>query len=72
MITELHFLRPWWLFMLIPLLILVRTLWRHTPKLQGWSEICDSHLLEHLLPNTGQKKQFTSLLCLCAGWACLA
>ena len=64
MITDVHFLRPWWLLMFIPMLILVMSLWRHTPKLQGWSEICDSHLLDHLLPDKGQKKQISSLLSL--------
>lgn len=64
MIAELHFLRPWWLLMIIPLLGLMVLLWRHTPKLQGWSEICDSHLLEHLIQNKGGKKQVSSLVLL--------
>jgi Ca-activated chloride channel homolog len=64
MITELHFLRPWWLLMLIPMLMLVLVLWRQTPKLQGWSEICDSHLLAHLLHNERQQRQISPLLCL--------
>jgi Ca-activated chloride channel family protein len=64
MFTELHFLRPWCLLNLIPLLGLSVFLWRLTPKLQGWSQLCDSHLLEHLLQNKGEKKKLYSWSCL--------
>jgi Ca-activated chloride channel family protein len=64
MIAELHFLRPLWLLTIIPLLGLVFILWRQAPKLQGWSEICDSHLLEHLLHSQGEKKHLSPVLLL--------
>ncbi|BCA97017.1 hypothetical protein TUM19329_33780 [Legionella antarctica] len=61
MIAEFHFLRPWWLMVIIPLLGLAVILWRQTPKLHAWSEVCDSHLLAHLLQKKGQGKRMTSL-----------
>ena len=52
-IAEFNFLRPWCLLALIPLCAQIILLWRLTPKLQGWAEICDSHLLEHLVRSEG-------------------
>lgn len=61
MIATLHFLRPWWLLTIIPLLILAGFLWTQSPKLHAWNEICDSHLLDHLLQKKGQGKRIFSL-----------
>src|SRR5580704_5495960 len=61
MISEFHFLRPWWLLAVIPLLGLVILSWRQTPQLHAWSDVCDSHLLEHLLQKKGQNKRIASL-----------
>lgn len=61
MITEFHFLRPWWLLCILPLIGLAVILWRQTPKLHAWGEICDSHLLDHLLQRKGQSKRVVSL-----------
>lgn len=61
MISDLHFLRPWWLLTLIPLFGLVLLLWRQRPKLQGWGEVCDPHLLNHLIHKKGQGKRAFSL-----------
>ncbi len=49
MIEQLHFLRPLWLLMLLPLAWL---LWRHWHRQQqggAWQSVCDAHLLPHLL-----------------------
>ena len=64
MIVAFHFLRPWWLLTLIPLLGFIVALWQQAPKLQGWSEVCDSHLLAHMPHSEGSKKQIFSVLCL--------
>ena len=61
MIADFHFLRPWWLLTLIPLIGLGITLWKQSPKLHAWAEICDSHLLAHLLQKKGQGKRILSL-----------
>jgi len=62
MITAFHFLRPWWLLMIIPLLGLTLVLWRQKPKLHAWSEVCDPHLLNHLLQKKGQGRRMGSFL----------
>ena len=49
MIEHLHFLRPLWLLMLLPLAWL---LWRHWHRQHhggAWQSVCDAHLLPHLL-----------------------
>ncbi len=62
--TTFHFLRPWCLLFIIPYLCLMVLLWRRSPKLHGWSEICDKHLLAHLPQSKGSQKQLNSILVL--------
>ncbi|QEY50041.1 vWA domain-containing protein [Legionella longbeachae] len=64
MMTTFHFLRPWWLLMIMPLLGLTLVLWRQKPKLHAWTEVCDPHLLNHLLQKKEQGQRVGSLLCL--------
>ncbi|KTD42693.1 VWA domain-containing protein [Legionella parisiensis] len=64
MITDFHFLRPWWLLMIFPLLGLVVAYWRQKPKLHAWTEVCDQHLLSHLMQKKGQGQRMGSMLCL--------
>lgn len=61
MLASVHFLRPWWLFALLPFIGLLFWVMRQSPRLQGWSEICDSHLLAHLPHSEGAKKQRLAL-----------
>lgn len=61
MMAEFHFLRPWWLLAIVPLIAFILLLWQQKPKLHAWSEICDSHLLDHLLQRKGQGKRMFSL-----------
>lgn len=48
-IHQFHFIRPWWLLMLIPLALI----WIFSNKMQrrahNWEKVCDPHLLPHLL-----------------------
>ncbi|HHT0592908.1 TPA: vWA domain-containing protein [Legionella anisa] len=64
MIADFHFLRPWWLLMIFPLLGLAITFWRQKPKLHAWTEVCDPHLLSHLMQKKGQGQRMGSMLCL--------
>lgn len=64
MIADFHFLRPWWLLMILPLLGVALVLWRQKPKLHAWSEICDPHLLAHLIQKKGQGQRMSSIVCL--------
>lgn len=61
MMADFHLLRPWWLLAIIPLAGFIALLWRQTPKLHAWSEVCDSHLLAHLLQKKGQGKRMGSM-----------
>ena len=59
MIQTFHFLRPWWLLLIIPLLCIWVMLWRVKNKSTTWSDMCDPHLLPHLLQDaTGIKKRW--------------
>jgi Ca-activated chloride channel homolog len=62
MIADLHFLRPWWLLALLPLLGLLWRLWRQNPRMQSLRAVCDEHLLVHLLQNKGEHKRQSGLL----------
>jgi Ca-activated chloride channel homolog len=56
-----HFLRPWWLLAIIPLLWLLCSLWRQSPRLGAWEAVCDSHLLKHLIQTKGQKRRHLTM-----------
>ncbi|KTD22738.1 TPR (repeat) domain protein [Legionella lansingensis] len=62
--TDLHFIRPWWLLCLLPLLFLAWYLWRQKPQANAWTAVCDKHLLERLLQFKGQNKRHSALLIL--------
>jgi len=55
--TEFHFLRPWWLLIIVPLVILFWFLWRQNSRLEAWAAICDKQLLAHLVQTKGQGRQ---------------
>ena len=57
MIIDLHFLRPFWLLAAIPLFTIFWHVSRQAPALQAWREVCDSHLLSHLLKNNTHSKR---------------
>lgn len=45
----LHWLRPWWLLAILPLILLFIPLVLQTWRDNAWQKICDPHLLPHLL-----------------------
>lgn len=64
MIADFHFIRPWWLLALLPLIATVFLLWRTKPRLESWAAICDKHLLDHLVQAKGITKRHSALLLL--------
>jgi len=64
--TDFHFIRPFWLLVLLPLATLAWLLWRQSPAMQAWSEVCDRHLLSHLMRAQGKSRRWASLLFLLA------
>ncbi|ASQ44708.1 hypothetical protein clem_00710 [Legionella clemsonensis] len=69
--TEFHFIRPWWLFAILPLLALAWYLWRRRPQLEVWAAICDQSLLEHLLVAKGSHNRHFALSLLVASALCM-
>lgn len=61
MMADFHFLRPWWLLLILPLIAIAVLLWRRNPRLHAWGEVCDRHLLEHLIQSKGQGKRVVSV-----------
>lgn len=51
MMANFHFLRPYWLLLLLPVVLLFIDLWRQNPQLSAWRRVCDLHLLTHLIKN---------------------
>jgi len=66
--NELHFLRPYWLLLIIPLIWLVWRLWRQTDFNNAWYAVCDPHLLPHVMVNAAGKRQSWPLVLLAAAW----
>lgn len=69
--TDFHFLRPWWLLTLLPLLWLGWRLWRQSPHLEAWAAVCDKHLLARLVQSQGEGKRHWTLLLLLLSILCL-
>lgn len=64
LMTSFHFLRPFWLVALVLVFILAYKLWRQKPSLKAWGEVCDSHLLNHLVQSNGESSRHFSLILL--------
>ncbi len=62
--TVFHFIRPFWLLACLPLVALAWFMLRQKPALQAWRDVCDSHLLAHLMREQGQSRRVSSLLLL--------
>lgn len=62
MLSELHFIRPYWLLMLIPLITFAWQALRKNSGDHAWSEVCDAHLLPYLIQNKPRYKHRFSLI----------
>ena len=68
-LNEFHFIRPLWLWAIIPLLIIVALI-RYVHKQQsGWQSVLASHLYQHLITTAGVKKVRPPLFLLGFCWA---
>lgn len=63
-----HFLRPYWLLTLIPLVIILWQLRHRAKGGDNWRQVCDPHLLVHLLDKAGTKQSYWTLLLVGIGW----
>lgn len=55
--NELHFLRPLWLWSILPAVLLWWGLWRSQDQTEAWKKVIDPHLLEHLLVGEVQRRR---------------
>ncbi|WP_025822119.1 VWA domain-containing protein, partial [Shewanella marina] len=61
-----HFIRPEWLFSLLPLVALAILLWRTKPSSAGWSRFIAPHLAKLLVENTNPQRNYNlGLLFVC-------
>jgi Ca-activated chloride channel family protein len=68
MMSEFHFLRPWWLLAIIPAAGLWWGLRRHADATQVWRGIIAPHLLPHLLSGQERHARFGPLELIGLGW----
>ncbi len=62
--ADFHFIRPLWLFALLPFAALAWHLFRQAPMMQAWMAICDNHLLPWLMQVNGRSRRTWPLLML--------
>ncbi|MAS81967.1 MAG: hypothetical protein CMF45_04700 [Legionellales bacterium] len=58
---EFHFIRPYWLIMVIPLIILVWILAKRNMINEHWESVCDSALLPYILVGRTGAKKYTHI-----------
>ena len=64
--TEFHFIRPFWLLSLLPLAILAWYVIGRQPAMTAWSKVCDVHLLPYLIQTKGRVRRHASMSLLLA------
>ena len=69
---EFHFLRPYWLLLALPVLIVWWGLWRGQDKMASWRQIMDSHLLPHLLVGEAKRARLRPIQLLLTVWVVCA
>lgn len=57
-LVHFHFLRPWWLLALIPMLFSLRHLWRANDPMGKWRKVVAPHLLKVMLVSHGRASWF--------------
>lgn len=70
-LAEFHFLRPFWLWLLLPLAILIWRLLRANGSANAWRELVDPHLLPRLLVEAGGGLRRLPIVLLSIGWLAL-
>lgn len=65
---EFHFIRPYWLLAIIPLVLIIFFLQRHTKKGGNWQQIIDAQLLNYLLLPASSIKNYWFLIILSLIW----
>ena len=74
MLSNFHFLRPYWLLLLIPAVWIFWLLWRQQSAAKQWGQVIAPHLLKHLIVGRDREEKLrpTALLPPLLLLACLA
>lgn len=67
-LADFHFLRPEWLWALLPVALLLGLLWRRSRTGSGWSQVISAELLPHLMEQRLSRQQRLPLLALATAW----
>ncbi|MET4693855.1 tetratricopeptide repeat protein [Endozoicomonas lisbonensis] len=72
--SQFHFLRPMWLLMLLPSLLLLTLVWRQQQTSGNWNKVIAPELLAHLIHGETRQQQRWPVALLTTGWilACIA
>lgn len=65
---DFHFLRPWWLTVIVPAALLLWLLWRRQDDSQAWRGLIADHLLPHLLVGGRRRSRIRPIHALAVGW----
>jgi Ca-activated chloride channel family protein len=71
-VADFHFLRPIWLLVLLPVLLIWWGLWRHQDGIASWRQIIDPHLLPHLLVGESKGRGMRPTQLLLVAWVIAA
>jgi Ca-activated chloride channel family protein len=66
--SDLHFLRPWWLLALLPVALVGWRLWTASDPGRSWRGVIAPHLLPHLLVGAEKRLRLAPVVYLIAGW----
>lgn len=69
--TEFHFLRPLWLWALLPALGIAINLMQRRTAVSIWSKVCDAHLLQPLLIYHGSVQRLAAVLGVFGSLVCM-
>lgn len=67
-LAQLHFLRPDWLWMLLPVVLLFILLWRLQQHNSNWMKTISADLLPHLLDDGTEQKRHHLLIAVILAW----
>ncbi|PLX77526.1 MAG: hypothetical protein C0614_09495 [Desulfuromonas sp.] len=66
--NAIHLLRPGWVMILLPLLVILMWLWRRRLRSRSWQAVCDPALLPHLLLGRSRRRANWPLWLLTLGY----
>lgn len=72
--SQFHFLRPWWLIALVPVIIVALLLWYQKHNARSWQQMVAPELLQYLLDGQTTRIRPWQLIALLLAWiiSCLA